>query len=55
MCPQSWLSYLASGIRLAGLRKLLLPLLELPIETVLVSHGEPILKEGRAALSRALA
>jgi hypothetical protein len=55
MCPQSWLRYLDSGIRLAGLRKLLIPLLELPIETVLVSHGEPILEEGHAALSRALA
>ena len=30
-------------------------LLELPIELVLVSHGEPVLENGRAALERALA
>ena len=31
------------------------PLLELPIERVLVSHGEPVLVNGSAALERALA
>jgi hypothetical protein len=31
------------------------PLLELPIERVLVSHGEPVLRGGHAALARALA
>jgi glyoxylase-like metal-dependent hydrolase (beta-lactamase superfamily II) len=31
------------------------PLLELPIERVLVAHGEPVLEDGRAALTRALA
>ena len=30
------------------------PLLDLPIERVLVSHGEPVLEHGRAALERAL-
>jgi hypothetical protein len=30
-------------------------LLELPIELVLVSHGEPVLEQGREALERALA
>jgi hypothetical protein len=30
------------------------PLLDLPIETVLVSHGEPVLGGGRKALARAL-
>jgi hypothetical protein len=38
----------------AGLGLLMRPLLELPIERVLVSHGEPVLHDGRAALARAL-
>jgi hypothetical protein len=29
--------------------------LELPVELVLVSHGEPVLANGRAAVARALA
>jgi len=29
-------------------------LLDLPVELVLVSHGEPVLQDGRAALERAL-
>jgi hypothetical protein len=55
LCPESWLGYLPSGLTIAGLRELLRPLLELPIERVIVSHGEPVLAEGRAALARALA
>jgi hypothetical protein len=55
LCPESWLRYLPSGLTLAGLRELLRPLLELPIESVVVSHGEPVLADGRAALARALA
>jgi glyoxylase-like metal-dependent hydrolase (beta-lactamase superfamily II) len=31
------------------------PLLELPVERVLVSHGEPVLEDGHGALARALA
>jgi hypothetical protein len=54
MCPESWLRYLPSGLTLAALRELLRPLLELPIERVVVSHGEPVLAEGRAALAEAL-
>jgi hypothetical protein len=54
MCPQSWLRAQPSGITVAGLRELLLPLLALPIELVLVSHGEPVLADGHLALSRAL-
>ncbi|MGH3030635.1 MAG: hypothetical protein ACRDNE_07690, partial [Gaiellaceae bacterium] len=54
LCPESWLRYLASGMKLPELRDALLPLLELPVEMVLVSHGEPVLAEGRAALARAL-
>jgi hypothetical protein len=38
----------------AQLRKALQPLLELPVEMVLVSHGEPVLSGGREALVRAL-
>jgi hypothetical protein len=54
LCPESWLGYLASGITLDGLREALRPLLDLPIELVLVSHGAPVLADGRAALARAL-
>lgn len=53
LSPESWLA----GVRVdrAGLAELLRPLLELPIERVLVSHGEPVLRDGRAALARAIA
>jgi glyoxylase-like metal-dependent hydrolase (beta-lactamase superfamily II) len=49
LCPESWLDG-----TLAQLRDELRPLLELPVERVLVSHGEPVLADGRAALERAL-
>jgi hypothetical protein len=55
VCPDSWLRYLRNGITGAELREALRPLLELPIESVLVSHGEPVLSGGREALERALA
>jgi len=51
LCPASWLS--GPGGR-AQLRRDLAPLLELPIERVLTSHGPPVLADGRAALARAL-
>lgn len=54
LCPESWLGYLSSGITLADLAARLRPLLDLPIESVLVSHGEPVLTGGRAALADAL-
>ncbi len=54
VCPESWLRYLSSGIALADLAARLRPLLELPIESVLVSHGEPVIGNGRAALAHAL-
>lgn len=55
MCPQSWLRYL-EGFTHEDLRRALRArLLELPIELVLVSHGEPVLHDGHAALERALA
>jgi hypothetical protein len=37
-----------------SLAALLRPLLELEIERVLVSHGEPVLSDGRRALEAAL-
>jgi hypothetical protein len=54
LCPESWLRYLPSGMKLPELRDALRPLLDLPVEMVLVSHGEPVLAEGHAALARAL-
>jgi hypothetical protein len=54
LCPESWLRYLPSKMTQTQLRKALRPLLDLPVEMVLVSHGEPVLSSGREALVRAL-
>lgn len=54
LCPESWLRYLSSGLTQADLRRLLRPLLDLPIERVLVSHGEPVLSGGAEVLARAV-
>jgi hypothetical protein len=54
ICPESWIEYLPDT-SVDDLRRALLPLLELPIELVLVSHFEPVLSDGRAALAAALA
>jgi hypothetical protein len=54
LCPKSWLRYLQNGLTIDELRGLMRPLLELEIEAVLVSHGEPVLRDGHAALARAL-
>jgi glyoxylase-like metal-dependent hydrolase (beta-lactamase superfamily II) len=51
LCPASWLPEKTSREALA---ESLRPLLELPVERVLVSHGEPVLTAARAALARAL-
>ena len=51
VCPDSWLDERSSP---ASIRAALAPLLDRPIERILVSHGEPVLAEGRAALARAL-
>ncbi len=51
MCPRSWLPQSAT---IEQLREKLAPLLELPAEMVLVSHGEPVLTGARATLERAL-
>ena len=54
VCPESWLRYLRGPLDGAQLRVLLRPLLDLPVERVLVSHGEPVLAGGREALAAAL-
>jgi hypothetical protein len=55
MCPPSWLRYLDGFTQDDLRRELCARLLDLPIELVLVSHGEPVLRDGRAAVARALA
>jgi glyoxylase-like metal-dependent hydrolase (beta-lactamase superfamily II) len=50
LCPERWLG---SGTH-DDLRDMLRPLLALPVERVLVSHGEPILSGGRGALAAVL-
>jgi glyoxylase-like metal-dependent hydrolase (beta-lactamase superfamily II) len=50
-CPDSWLPEHVKG---AEFRASLRFLLELPIELVLVSHGRPVLENGREALAAAL-
>ena len=50
VCPESWLG----GATQADLKLGLAGLLDLPVELVLVSHGEPVLADGRAALEAAL-
>jgi hypothetical protein len=53
LSPQSWLG--GVHVNRPGLAELLRPLVDLPIERVLVSHGNPVLEGGRAALVRAIA
>ncbi|HSP72247.1 MAG TPA: hypothetical protein VLN26_07760 [Gaiellaceae bacterium] len=51
LCPESWLP---DGVGHAELRASLRPLLDLPVERILVSHGEPVLAGGREALAQIL-
>ena len=51
LCPDSWLP---DGKGRAALLASLAPLLDLPVERVLVSHGEPVLESAHAALAAAL-
>jgi hypothetical protein len=51
LCPESWLG----GGSHADLKDALRPLLALPVEHVLVGHGEPVLATGGDALGRLLA
>jgi hypothetical protein len=52
LCPDSWLRQ--AQVDRGGLARLMRPLTELPVERLLVSHGEPVLHDGRAALARAI-
>jgi len=51
LCPQGWVR---EGT-IAELKETLRPLLELPVERMLVSHGEPVLERAHAELERLLA
>jgi glyoxylase-like metal-dependent hydrolase (beta-lactamase superfamily II) len=51
LCPESWLEQAGHP----ELREALRPLLDLPAERLLVSHGEPVLAQASEALARALA
>lgn len=51
LCPESWLP---DGVGHAELAVSLRPLLALPVERLLVSHGEPVLAGGREALAAIL-
>jgi len=54
LCPSGWLRYLEPGLTHDELREALREqLLQLPAELVLVSHGQPVLENGRAAIERA--
>ena len=55
VCPDSWLGYLRGRTTPARLREELRRLLDLPIRMVLVSHGEPVLRDAKRKLARALA
>jgi glyoxylase-like metal-dependent hydrolase (beta-lactamase superfamily II) len=47
LCPERWLGKASH----ADLRNSLRPLLDLPVQRVLVSHGEPVLRAGKRALA----
>ena len=51
LCPASWVG---GEEKLGQLRARLQPLRDLPVEMVLVSHGEPVLQNAHRALARAL-
>ena len=51
MCPESWLPGDKGHAELAASLR---PLLELPVERILVSHGEPVLEDATQALAAAL-
>lgn len=52
LLPATWLE---EGVTYEAVAAALRPLLQLPMERVLVSHGAPVLAEPRDALARALA
>jgi hypothetical protein len=52
--PPSWTGYMDRPLAAEELRALLRPLLDLPVERILISHGAPVLSDGHAALAAAL-
>jgi glyoxylase-like metal-dependent hydrolase (beta-lactamase superfamily II) len=50
LCPERWLGKASHK----DLRNSLRPLLDLPVQRVLVSHGEPVLRAGKRALDAVL-
>jgi glyoxylase-like metal-dependent hydrolase (beta-lactamase superfamily II) len=50
LCPERWLGKASHD----DLRESLRPLLDLPVQRVLVSHGEPVLRAGKRALAAVL-
>ena len=50
LCPERWLGKATH----ADLRESLRPLLDLPVQRVLVSHGKPVLRGGRRLLEELL-
>ena len=50
LCPERWLGKATH----ADLKRTLEPLLDLPVQRVLVSHGEPVLRGGKRALEHVL-
>ncbi|WP_022928293.1 hypothetical protein [Patulibacter americanus] len=53
--PPSWTGLMPRPLSAPELASVLRPLLDLPAERVLVSHGPPVLTGGREALARAIA
>lgn len=51
VCPASWLP---DGVGREDMATALTPLLDLPLERILVSHGEPVTEKARAALQKAI-
>ena len=50
LCPERWLGKATH----ADLQRTLEPLLDLPVQRVLVSHGKPVLRGGKRELERVL-
>jgi glyoxylase-like metal-dependent hydrolase (beta-lactamase superfamily II) len=51
ICPAGWLP---EGVERQDMATALTPMLDLPLQRILVSHGEPVLAKARAALQRAI-
>jgi hypothetical protein len=51
ICPGGWLP---EGVDRHDMATALTPMLDLPLQRVLVSHGEPVLAQARTALQRAI-